>query len=202
MESFRDDVLNAHGRVNILINNAGITLQKNFSTHSLKDWDRIMGVNLWGVIYGCHFFDEALTDADEAHVINLSSMSAFLGLPGQSSYCATKAGVQLLTDSLWAEWSLKGIGLTSVQPGAIRTDMIMATLEESDDIEQAKKNYAIAHKTGVDAEYAAVKIIRAIEKEKMRLRIGKDSFIFHYISRFMPGLGRFATKKIAAKLAG
>jgi len=202
MKKFRDDVLTGHGGVNILINNAGITLQKSFSTHSLEDWERIVGINLWGVIYGCHFFDEALTAAKQAHVINLSSMSAFLGLPGQSSYCATKAGVQLLTDSLWAEWSLKGIGLTSVHPGAIRTDMIIATLEESDDIEQAKKNYAIAHKTGVNADYAAAKIVHAIEKNKMRLRIGKDAYIFHYISRFMPGLGNVIMKKIAAKLSG
>ena len=201
MTRFRDDVITAHGGVNILINNAGITLQKNFSTHSLDDWDRMLGINLHGVIYGCHLFDDALTAAKDAHVINLSSMSAFLGLPGQSSYCATKAGVQLLTDSLWAEWKLKNIGVTSVHPGAIRTDMIMATVEESDDVEQAKKNYALAHKTGVDTEYAAAKIIRAIEKDNMRLRIGKDSYIFHYISRFMPRLGRFATKKIAAKLA-
>jgi len=202
MEKFRDEVLAAHGGINILINNAGITLQKNFSTHSLEDWDRIMGINLWGVIYGCHFFDESLSAATEAHVVNLSSMSAFLGLPGQSSYCATKAGVQLLTDSLWAEWSLKGIGATSVHPGAIRTEMITATLHESDDIEQAKKNYEMAHKTGVDAEYAAAKIIRAVEKNQMRLKIGRDSYIFHFIMRFMPRFGNWVMKKIATKLAG
>ena len=202
MKRFRDDVLAQHGGVNLLINNAGITLQKSFSTHSLEDWDRIIGINLWGVIYGCHFFAEALTAATEAHVINLSSMSAFLGLPGQSSYCATKAGVQLLTDSLWAEWNLKGIGATSVHPGAIRTEMITATLHESDDIEQAKKNYEMAHKTGVDAEYAAAKIIRAVEKNKMRLKIGRDSYIFHIIMRFIPGVGNWVMKKIAAKLAG
>jgi len=201
MEVFRNDVVAQHGGVNLLINNAGITLQKNFSTHSLDDWDRIMGINLWGVIYGCHFFDAALTEAKDAHVVNLSSMSAFLGLPGQSSYCATKAGVQLLTDSLWAEWGLKGIGATSVHPGAIRTEMITATLHESDDIEQAKKNYEIAHKTGVDAEYAATKILRAVEKNKMRLKIGKDAYIFHFIMRYMPRLGSFAMKKIAAKLS-
>jgi len=192
MEKFRDDVLTAHGKVNILINNAGITLQKSFSTHSLDDWDRIIGINLWGVIFGCHFFDDALATEESAHVVNLSSMSSFVGLPGQSSYCATKAGVQLLTDSLWAEWHLKGIGMTSVHPGAIRTEMITATLHESDDI---------AHKTGVDAEFAAAKIIHAIRKNKMRLKIGRDAHIFHFISRYMPWLGNFATKKIAAKLA-
>jgi len=109
--------------------------------------------------------------------------------------------VQLLTDSLWAEWGLKGIGATSVHPGAIRTEMITATLHESDDIEQAKKNYEIAHKTGVDAEYAATKIIRAVENNKMRLKIGRDAYIFHIIMRFMPGLGNVVVKKIASKLA-
>ena len=200
METFCDDVLNYHGGVNLLINNAGITLQKNFSTHSLEDWKRMIGINLWGVIYGCHFFDKALTEAEEAHLVNLSSMSAFLGLPGQSSYCATKSGVQLLTDSLMAEWSLKNIGVTSVHPGAIRTNMILATLEESDDIEQAKKNFQLAHKTGVNADFAANKIIRAIEKNKPRIKIGRDSYIFQFIMRFMPSLGNFVMKKVAKKL--
>jgi len=195
VEVFRNDVLEQHGGANILINNAGITLQKSFSTHSLADWDRIIGINLWGVIYGCHFFEESLGVAKDSHVVNLSSMSSFLGLPGQSSYCATKAGVQL------AEWSLINIGVTSVHPGAIRTNMIMATLEESDDIEQAKRNFEIAHKTGVDAEYAAAKIIRAIEKNKSRLKIGRDAYIFHFIMRFLPRFGDFVIKKIAAKLA-
>ncbi len=201
MICFRDAVLAAHEGVNILINNAGITLQKSFSTHSLDDWDRMVGINLNGVIYGCHVFDEALTAAENAHVVNLSSMSAFLGLPGQSSYCATKAAVQLLTDSLWAEWQLKNIGVTSVHPGAIRTNMIMATLQESDDVEQAKKNFDIAHKTGVDAEYAAAKIIKAIETNKKRIKIGKDAYIFHFIMRYMPGFGSFIMKRIAQKLA-
>ena len=201
MTQFAQNVLERHAGVNILINNAGITLQKSFSTHSLDDWDRMVGINLRGVIYGCHLFDKALSDADDAHVVNLSSMSAFLGLPGQSSYCATKAGVQLLTDSLWAEWGQKNIGVTSVHPGAIRTNMILATLEESDDIEQAKKNFDIAHKTGVDAEFAAGKIIRAIETNKKRVKIGKDAYIFHFIMRFMPRFGNFVMKKIAQKLA-
>jgi short-subunit dehydrogenase len=78
--------------------------------------------------------------------------------------------------------------------------MITATLHESDDVEQAKKNYEIAHKTGVDAEYAAKKIIQAIEKNKLRLKIGKDARIIHFITRFMPGLGNYAMRKIAAKL--
>jgi len=202
MQAFKDEVLEEHGGINMLINNAGITLQKNFSTHSLEDWERIVGINFWGVLYGCHFFDEALGAADNAHVVNLASMSSFVGLPAQSSYCATKAAVQLLTDSLWAEWGARGIGVTSVHPGAIRTEMITATLEESDDIEQAKKNYDLAQKMGVEADYAAAKIIRGIEKNKMRVRIGREAYIIHYLTRFAPGLANLAMRKIAEKQAG
>ncbi len=197
MEALSQAVLSAHGTVNLLINNAGITLQKNFSTHSLEDWQRIVGINFWGVVHGCHFFDEALTAAQDAHIVNLSSMSAFVGLPAQSSYCATKAAVQGLTDSLWAEWSMKGTGVTSIHPGAIRTEMITATLEESDDIEAAKRNYAIAQKTGIDADRAAAKILRAVERNKMRQRIGKDAYLIDYITRFTPWLANWAMKKIA-----
>jgi len=199
MKKMADDVIKEHGQVNLLINNAGITLQKNFSTHSLEDWDRIFGINLWGVIHGLHFFDEHLKAADNAHVVNLSSMSAFVGLPAQSSYCATKAAVELLSSALWGEWGAEGIGVTHVHPGAIRTDMILATLEDSDDIETAKKNYELAMKMGIDADKAAVKIINAVERNKKKIRIGKEAFIFDYLSRFAPGLEKFLVKKIAQK---
>ena len=58
----------------------------------------------------------------------MSSMTGLVGLPAQSSYCATKAAVKGLTESLWAEWGAAGIGVTSVHPGAIKTDMMRATL--------------------------------------------------------------------------
>ncbi len=186
MRRLADEVVDAHGRVEVLVNNAGITIQKNFSTHTLADWDRMIGINLWGVIHGCHVFHEHLAAADEAHVVNLSSMSAFAGLPGQSSYCATKAGVKALSESLFAEWALDGIGVTSVHPGAIRTEMIQATLEESDDVEAAKRNYELAQRTGVDAEHAAAKIVAAIRKGKVRVRIGRDSLLLDGLKRIAP----------------
>jgi len=199
MAALRDAVLADHGTINLLINNAGITLQKNFSTHSLEDWDRIVGINLWGVIHGCHYFDEALKNSGHAHVVNMASMSSFVGLPAQSSYCATKAGVELLSASLWAEWGAHGVGVTHVHPGAIRTDMIMATLEESDDIEAAKKNYDMAMKMGIDADKAAAKILRAVERNKKKIRIGKESHLIDYMNRFMPPIASMAMKKIAKK---
>lgn len=180
------EVVDAHGGVNLLINNAGITIQKTFSTHTFEDWERMIGINLWGVIYGCHFFDAALTAEEDAHVVNLSSMAAFMGLPNQSSYCATKSGVQGLTEAMWPEWAVKGVGMTCVHPGAIKTDMILATLKDSDDLEAAKRNYRFAQKTGVEPAKAAKIILKAVERGKLRVRVGKDAVIMDILKRLMP----------------
>ena len=77
--------------------------------------------------------------------------------------------------------------------------MILATLDDSDDIEAAKKNYEIAMKMGIDADKAAAKILSAVEKNKKKIRIGKESFIFDYVARFMPRLEKLLIKKIAQK---
>ncbi len=186
MEALVAEVLDAHGAVHLLVNNAGITIQKSFATHTLEDWERMIGINLWGVIHGCLFFRDALVAAREAHVVNLSSMSAFAGLPGQSSYCATKGAVQALSESLFSEWAADGIGVTSVHPGAIRTEMIQATIEQSDDVEAARRNYEMAQRMGVDAEHAARRIVEAVEKGKVRVRIGRDAVLLDWIKRILP----------------
>ena len=141
MAALPEAVLAQHGKVNLLINNAGITYQKSFATHTMEDWEKIVGINWWGVLYGCHYFLDALSASGEGHIVNLSSMSAFVGLPGQTSYCATKSAVRLLSESMWAELEKLNIGVTSVHPGAIKTEMIQATLKTSDDLDAAQRNY-------------------------------------------------------------
>ena len=179
-------VLAVHGKVNLLVNNAGITYQKSFATHTLEDWEKIVGINWWGVLYGCHYFLDALSTAGDAHIVNLSSMSAFAGLPGQTSYCATKGAVKLLSEAMWAEMEKLNIGVTSVHPGAIKTDMIQATLSNSDDLEAAQRNYELAHRIGVSPEHVAATIIKAVEKNKMRIRVGKDAWMLDVLKRLFP----------------
>ena len=179
-------VLAAHGKVNILVNNAGITYQKSFETHSIEDWEKIIGINWWGLLYGCHYFLDALKDSGEGHIINLSSMSAFVGLPGQTSYRATKAAVKLLSESMWAEMEKLDIGVTSVHPGAIKTGMIQATLKNSDDLEAAQRNYELAQRIGVTPEHVAARIIKAIQKKDLRIRVGKDAILLDLLKRWFP----------------
>lgn len=186
MSALPKAVLAQHGKVSILVNNAGITYQKSFATHSMAEWEKITAINWWGVLYGCHFFLDALIESGEAHIVNLSSMNAFVGLPGQTSYCATKAAVKLLSESMWAEMEKLNIGVTSVHPGAIKTDMIQATLSESDDLEAAKRNYDLAQRIGVTADHVAARIVRAIEKKQLRIRVGKDAVMLDLLKRWFP----------------
>ena len=186
MAALPAEVLAEHGKVNILVNNAGITYQKSFETHSIEDWEKIVGINWWGLLYGCHYFLDALKESGEGHIVNLSSMSAFVGLPGQTSYCATKAAVKLLSEAMWAEMEKLNIGVTSVHPGAIKTNMIQATLKNSDDLKAAQRNYELAQKIGVTPEHVAASIIKAIQKKQLRIRVGKDAILLDLLKRWFP----------------
>ena len=189
VEALAGEVVAQHGQVNILINSAGMTLQKSFATHSIEDWQRMIGVNLMSVIHGCKAFIPALKLAAKkggAHLVNLSSMAGLLGMPNQASYSATKAAVQMISETLYAELYRDDIGVTTVHPGAIKTDMILATLQESDDLKIAQESYQMVQRIGNTPEYAAARIIRAIEKRSLRIRIGKDAVILDVLKRLFP----------------
>jgi short-subunit dehydrogenase len=81
MAALPETVVRVHGGIDILINNAGITLQKSFAAHSIAELERIVGINLWGVLYGCHYFLPYLRQSTRAHIVNMSSMAAFIGMP-------------------------------------------------------------------------------------------------------------------------
>ena len=149
----------------------------------------MIGINLMGVIFGCRAFLPALKEAaktEGAHIVNMSSMAGFLGLPNQASYSLTKAAVKVLSETLYAELHRDNIGVTSVHPGMIKTKMILATLEDSDDVKTAEKSYKMVEKMGIPAEYAAERIVKAIERGSVRIRIGKDAVILDIMKRFFP----------------
>jgi short-subunit dehydrogenase len=187
MRALPDKVLRAHAKVNLLFNNAGITYAKSFEGHSLDDWKRIVGINLWGVIYGCHFFLPFLREqAGEAHIVNLSSMVAFLGPPEQSSYAATKSAIKGLSESLWAELRGEGIGVTVVYPGAIRTAIMDTALEEAEDKGAFAKTKAMVDRMAMAPDRAARIVLKAVRGNRMRVIVGPDARLFEGAKRAMP----------------
>ena len=187
MRALADDVIAAHDRVNLLFNNAGITYAKRFEGHSLADWKKIIGINIWGVVYGCHFFLPHLKQqAGAAHIINLSSMVAFMGPPEQTSYAATKSAIKGFSESLWAELHGEGVGVTVVHPGAIRTNIMEEAMKSAEDRDAFARTQAMVDKMAMPVEKAARQILSAVRKDQMRVVIGLDAKLFDSAKRAMP----------------
>lgn len=186
MAALPEAVLTEHPHIDMLFNNAGITIDKPFARHEIKDWQLIIGINLWGVIYGCHYFLPHLEKRPEAYLINTSSLAGFLGIPIQSSYCVTKAAVKVLNESLYAEYKGKNVHVLSVHPGAIKTNIFQAAINSSDNPEASSKMFDLVAKVAMDPDKAAAKIIKAAEKKQQRVIVGIDARLIEIVKRLFP----------------
>ena len=117
------DVVQEFGRVNVVINNAGVALAGDFTDLEYPDIDWIVGVNFWGVVHGTKEFLPHLIASGDGHVVNLSSLFGLVSMPGQSMYNATKYAVRGMTEALREEMLIAGhpVGVTAVHPGGIKT---------------------------------------------------------------------------------
>ncbi|MCB9780288.1 MAG: SDR family NAD(P)-dependent oxidoreductase [Alphaproteobacteria bacterium] len=187
IEALADDVLAAHGAVHVLVNNAGLTVVKPFLEHDRADWDRVLGVNLHGVVHGCRVFLPHILAQDEGHVVNISSLFGLVGVPGQSAYCTTKFGVRGLSETLRAELEGSHVGVSVLHPGGIRTG-ILANATGNDEKQLARLRRAFS-KGMLPPEAVADRIVAAIRANRFRIRITKEAFVADWLVRAMPVAG-------------
>lgn len=187
MAALPGEVLDRHGACHVLVNNAGVTSAGRYEDDELDDVRWMVGINVWGVLHGCKFFLPVLREADEAHIVNLSSMVAFVGLPQNAVYSLTKGAVRAFTEALRAELIDSRIGVTAVFPGAINTNIMAAARgAESERLAtMARSRLAPVMLRSPDA--VARKIVRAIDKDKPRVLVGPDAHLFDLTARVLPG---------------
>lgn len=194
MEAFARSVEADHGAAHILVNNAGVVIAGTFAEQRLDDLRWLVGINYWGVVYGCHFFLPLLRRQDEAHIVNLSSMFGFLGLPGQSGYCATKAAVRALSESLYAELRGEGIGVTTVHPGCIDTSIVRSG--RIDDEAARHRVQALFDRAGAPPDVVARAIVRAVERNRLFVRVRPESVATDWLKRLLPtGVHRMIARR-------
>ncbi|MEC3954052.1 SDR family NAD(P)-dependent oxidoreductase [Nocardia sp. CDC153] len=131
MEHFAQDVRNEFGTAKVLVNTAGYTTAGPFLEHTLDEWDRLMGVNVWGLVHGSTYFGRQMIDSGRGgRIINVTSVAAFTPIPLSAAYCATQAAAQMLTESLRLEFAGTGVGVTAVCPalGAHSSESIARTI--------------------------------------------------------------------------
>ena len=187
VEAVAAEVLDQHGACHILVNNAGVTSAGGFEEETLEDLHWIVDINIWGVVHGCRAFLPALRDADEAHIVNLSSMVGLLGLPHNVAYSLTKGAVRSFTEALRGELVTTLIGVTAVFPGAIRTDITNAARGSQADRLASMGQSRLAPLAMRPPSSAARRIVKAIERNKARVTVGPDARAVDLLTRVYPG---------------
>ena len=130
-QSAVDTAVSAYGKLNVLVNNAGILIRKTLEETTGEDWDRIMNINAKGVFLGTRAAIPAMREAGGGSIVNISSTAGLVSSPsGSASYTATKGAVRLLTKSTAIQYAREGIRCNSVHPGPIETDMIQDSLSD------------------------------------------------------------------------
>lgn len=202
MEALAEHVVEQHGAVHVLVNNAGVTSAGALESEPVEDLHWIVDINLWGVVNGCRAFLPELRRADEAHIVNLSSMVGLLGLPHNVSYSMTKAAVRGFSEALRAELVTSPVGLTVVFPGAINTDIIASARGAEAERLAGLSGSRLAPVLLRPPSAVAKGIVKGIERDRARVVVGPDAHVLSAVSRVVPGrsglVGRL-TNRIAGK---
>lgn len=184
-QKFVAQVLVDHSQIDIVINNAGIIHLHTIDDGHYDDYEKTMGVNFYGVLYGCKEFLPYLRQSPEAWLVNVCSADGLLGLANFSSYSSSKFAVHGLTDSLRASLRKSNISVSCVYPGGINTNIIN-TAVVSDGAKETEKHVrrALQEKSPEDA---AKEIIKGMAKKKNRILVGSDAKTIDILVRLFPG---------------
>jgi len=186
MQQLPTEVARSHGAVHILVNNAGVGMAGTFEEMALEDFEWLMAINFWSVVFGSRYFLPYLRKEDEAHIVNVSSLAAMLALPSMTAYSASKFAVRGFTESLKLELKDTHIGVTCVHPSAVRTGIIDTARFGKAYSGVSREDVLNALNRGVSAARAAKLIVRAIRKRKERLMIGRDAIAADAFARLFP----------------
>lgn len=184
VEKFVKDVELQHQAAHILVNNAGVGILIRFIDQTIEQIERVVNINLWGVVYGCKYFLPLILKQDEGHIVNVSSISGINPSPGQATYALTKFAIRGFSESIRYELDQFNVGVTSVHPGMINTNMQKATEYHSSD--RRRKDKSVFEKLGHSPEKVAEKIIIAIKKNQQRVLIGPEAYVFDAVKRVFP----------------
>jgi short-subunit dehydrogenase len=191
--AWADEVVADHGKCNLVINNAGVAHSATLEGTSYEDFEWIMGINFWGVVYGTKAFLPHLRASGEGHIVNLSSLFGLLSVPGNGTYNATKFAVRGFTEALREELEVTRapVSATCIHPGGIKTNIARSARMHGsvkdlgiDDPVAAQRGFEKAFR--VTAEEAAETILRGVQRNARRVLIGTDAIALDALQRLLP----------------
>lgn len=181
-------VLAAHGKVSVVINNAGVALGGRFEQVSEADFDWLMRINFDSVVCMTRAFLPHLHAQPQARLVNLSSLFGLISPPGQAAYSASKFAVRGFSNALRHELAGSSVGVTVVHPGGVATSIAnSAKAPLGADEQMIERHRRAAQKMlRMPPEKAAEIIVRGIENNRARVLVGNDALIVSWIERLLP----------------
>jgi short-subunit dehydrogenase len=180
------EVLAAHGRIEVLVNNAGLTVHGTFADHTAADLDRVLDIDLRASLHLTRIALPQLRQANAAHIALVSSMAGGLAFPFQSAYSAAKFGLRGFGAALRIELARDGIGVTTVMPGTIATGFL-ANAASHDEATSTRLS-ALMQRYGTRPERAAAAVLRGIRRNRGTVRVGWDSHLMGFLGWVAPPL--------------
>ena len=191
MKAFADAVHAEVEAVDVLVNNAGVGLGAGFLETTLEDWDWIVGINLKGVVHGCHFFVPKMVErAKGGHVVNVASAAGYVASEALSAYCTTKFAVVGLSESLRDELARHHIGVTAICPGIINTPITQTSPLRGKAARPGAREQMVEfyRKRNYGPELVAEKILKAVGRNAVIAPVSPEAWVMYLLKRFSPGL--------------
>jgi NAD(P)-dependent dehydrogenase (short-subunit alcohol dehydrogenase family) len=189
MEQFATEVVQGHGRVTLLINNAGVAIYGTVEELSIDEIEWLMRINFWGEVYGVKVFLPILRSQPRAHIVNLSSIYGIISPAGQGAYCASKFAVRGFTEVLAHELAGSNVGVSCVHPGGVRTQIARRARIAAAAKQRAVKEMSIARfeaAARLTPEAAAARIVDGVKRGEPRIRVGSDAVFLDRLQRLLP----------------
>ena len=185
-----EEVKKDFGTAHFIFNNAGVADGKSINDTSIEDFEWLLGINLWGVIYGTKAFLPAMLKQQEGCIVNISSVFGLITVPYQGSYHVAKYGVRGFTECLWRELKGTGVRAVVVHPGGINTAIASNAITRSGDeeltAEQEEFRKTVQKNLTGSPDDCARQIIEGLEKGRKRILAGPGSKFLFFLSRWFP----------------
>lgn len=189
IEALAAAVEQQHGRVDLVVNNAGVTVQDTVEHVSYEDLEWVMNINFWGVVYGTKAFLPAMLKRKSGVIANVSSIFGIVGWPLQSAYNASKFAVRGFTEVLWRELKGSGVRAVTVHPGGIKTNIVRSMRFRRGATDGANHDSTtrlfdkMARTT--PAQCAEI-IVGGLERGDKRILVGADAVMLDRLQRTSP----------------
>jgi NAD(P)-dependent dehydrogenase (short-subunit alcohol dehydrogenase family) len=197
-----DRVYAEDGRVDVLHNNAGIAYSGPVEETTLEDWQRVISVNLLGVVHGMHaFVPKMLEQGGGATIVNTASIAGLVPAIGRAPYCASKYGVVGLTKAMHGELAPRGVHVAAVCPGVIATNIARSSVLRGNAVEARAALIEFYDRRGTSPEAVAEAVIDAVEGRWVIRVVPRSNAVLWAVERLAPGASQALKRSVMRVVA-